>query len=119
MRAHLDVHSKTPGAVTPAAFSEYLRCYNEPNSIHAVCEDYRAAVSIDIEQIKADGGRKATVPLLALWGAKGTVGQLFDVMGLWREEAQDVRGQSLPCGHLLPEEDPDGVLSAIQDFFAA
>ena len=117
LRAHLDTQSKTPGAVSAEAFAEYLRCYELPNSIRAVCEDYRAAVSIDIEQIKADKGRKATVPLLALWGAEGTVGQLFDVLKLWREEAQNVTGHSLPCGHLLPEEDPSGVLSAFKEFF--
>jgi haloacetate dehalogenase len=84
-----------------------------------VCEDYRAGATIDIEQTRADNGRKATVPLLALWGAKGTVGQLFDVMELWQQEAQNVAGHSLPCGHLLPEEDPNGVLSALKEFFVA
>ena len=119
LRAHLDAQSRTAGAVTAEAFSEYLRCYNLPNSIHAVCEDYRAGATIDIEQTRADNGRKATVPLLALWGAKGTVGQLFDVMELWQQEAQNVAGHSLPCGHLLPEEDPNGVLSALKEFFVA
>jgi haloacetate dehalogenase len=118
LRAHLDVQCKTEDAVTAEAFSEYLRCYKEPACIHAVCEDYRAGATIDIHQIKADGGRKATVPVLALWGAEGTVGQLFDVLKLWREEVQDVQGHSLPCGHLLPEEDPQGVLTAFHGYFA-
>jgi len=119
LRSHLDTQSKTAGAVTAEAFSEYLRCYKLPNAIQAVCEDYRAAVSIDMDQTKADNGRKATVPILALWGAEGTVGQVFDVLGLWRQEAQTVSGHSLPCGHLLPEEDPNGVLSAFKEFFVA
>jgi haloacetate dehalogenase len=118
LRSHLDAQSRTPGAVTAEAFSEYLRCYSLPNSVRSVCEDYRAAVSIDIEQTKADNGRKATVPLLALWGAEGTVGQLFDVLELWRQEVQNVSGHSLSCGHLLPEEDPKGVLGALTKFFA-
>lgn len=117
LQEHLTVQSKTPGAVTPEAFAEYLRCYRNPACIHAVCEDYRASVSIDVEIHDAAKGRKATPPLLALWGAKGTVGQLFDVLALWRADVADVTGKTLPCGHLMAEEDPDGVVKALGDFF--
>ncbi len=118
LRAHLDAQSKTPGAVTPEAFGEYLRCYNDPNCVHAVCEDYRASVTIDRQHMKADreAGRKMTQPLLALWGGKGTVGALFDVLALWRQEAVAVEGYALPCGHLIPEEDPDGLVDALHAF---
>ena len=118
LSAHLDAQNKTPGAVSPEAYAEYLRCYNEPACVHAVCEDYRASVTIDREHTEADraAGRKITQPLLAVWGAKGTVGQMFDVLGLWRQEAEIVTGQSLPCGHLIPEEDPDGLLQALEGF---
>ena len=121
LTAHLDAQSKTPGAVSPEAFAEYLRCYNEPSCVHAVCEDYRASVTIDRQHSDADHkqGRKVTQPLLAVWGAKGTVGQMFDVLGLWRQEAEIVTGQSLPCGHLIPEEDPDGLLQALEGFLEA
>ncbi len=120
LQDHLTVQSKTPGAVTPAAFRAYLRTYKEPAAIHAVCEDYRAAAGIDSRLLEADrkAGRKATVPLLAIWGQKGTVGELFDVVGLWKQEATDVAGQGLPCGHLIPEEDPDGFLQAVIPFLA-
>jgi haloacetate dehalogenase len=122
-RFYLDVHlkrqNKTQGAVTDdrSIMEEYARCYTAPGAIHATCEDYRAAASIDIEQIKADGGRKSKVPLLALWGAKGVVGDLFDVLGLWREKVETVSGYTLPCGHFLPEEDPEGVIRAVREFF--
>ena len=118
---HLTVQSKTPGAVTPAAYAEYLRCYSEPACLHGVCEDYRAAAGIDSELLEADrkAGKKFTQPIMAIWGEKGTVGQMFDVIGLWKQEAADVSGHGLPCGHLIPEEDPDGLLQAITPFLAA
>ena len=115
---HLKVQSKTPGAVTPVAYAAYLRCYSEPACIHAVCEDYRAAAGIDSQLLESDrkAGKKVSQPLLAIWGEKGTVGEMFDVVAMWREEAADVSGQGLACGHLIPEEDPDGLLRALAAF---
>ena len=118
LHAHLDVQSKTQGAVTPEAFAEYLRCYREPGCVHAVCEDYRASVGVDREHTGDDrrAGRKITQPLLAMWGSEGTVGKMFDVVALWKQEAADVRGLGLPCGHLIAEEQPEGLLEAVEDF---
>ncbi len=115
LRDHLDVQNKTPGAINPLAYAEYLRCYDDPACIHAVCEDYRAAATIDRKLVK-EAGRKLSPPLLALWGAKGTVGQLFDVVGMWKREAETVTGHPLPCGHLIEEEDPRGLIDALQPF---
>ena len=75
---------------TRGVFQEYLRCYRDPATRHAICEDYRAAATIDLEHDAADADRKVTAPLLALWGAKGVVGQLYDVLATWREKAGDV-----------------------------
>jgi haloacetate dehalogenase len=90
----------------------------EPAAIHAVCEDYRAAAGIDTRLLTAAraAGEKSTPPLLAVWGAKGTVGEDFDVVGLWKQEAVTVSGHPLPCGHLIPEEDPDGLLVSLDAF---
>ncbi len=119
LRDHLKVQAKTPGAVTGEAMREYLRCYCCTATIHAACEDYRAAASIDLEMDQADdeAGRKIAAPLLALWGAKGTVGKLYDVLATWRPKAADVTGHALDCGHLLPEEKPEAVLAAFRAFF--
>ncbi|MDJ1157953.1 alpha/beta hydrolase [Chelatococcus sp. SYSU_G07232] len=103
----------------PEALAEYLRCFRDPAAIHASCEDYRAAAGIDIAHDDADGGRKVAAPLLALWGAHGAVGRCFDVLGLWRERAIDVRGHALPGGHYLAEELPDEVGAALSSFFLA
>lgn len=101
----------------PEALAEYLRCFRDPATIHASCEDYRAAASIDIAHDDADGGRKLACPLLALWGAHGAVHRCFDVLALWRERASDVRGWPLPGGHYLAEERPDDVAEAFARFF--
>ena len=122
LRDHLAVQGKTPGAVTPAAMAEYSRTYCCRGTIRAVCEDYRAAAGIDLDMDRADdkAGHKIKAPLLALWGAKGTVGQLWDVLATWRPKARGpVMGEALPCGHLLPEEQPDLVVSHFRQFFGA
>ena len=118
VESHLAIQSKTQGAVTQEALAAYIRTYSEPAAIHAVCEDYRAAAGIDTRLLTAAraAGQKMTPPLLAIWGGKGTVGQEFDVVGLWKQEAVTVSGHSLPCGHLIPEEDPDGLLASLDAF---
>lgn len=115
---HLAGQTRTPGATEPAAFAEYLRCYLDPASRHAICEDYRAAAGIDLVHDAADGDRRVTAPLLALWGAKGVVGELYDVLATWRDKALDVQGEPLDCGHLLQEERPDETLAAFLAFFS-
>ncbi len=105
-----------PGAFTPEALAEYRRCFLDPAAIHASCEDYRAAASIDLAHDRADSERRVTCPLLALWGARGFVGQKYDVLATWREKADDVRGQALPCGHFLAEEAPDETYAALSAF---
>ena len=119
LRRHIAGQSRTPGAVNEDLLQEYLRCYRDPDTIHAICEDYRAAASIDLDHDAADADRKVTSPLLALWGAKGTVGALYDVLETWREKALDVRGRVLDCGHLLQEEAPRETLAALQSFLEA
>jgi len=117
LRRHLAGQCQTPGAVAPEVFAEYLRCYLDPATRHAICEDYRASAGIDLEHDAADGHARVTAPLLALWGAGGTVGALYDVLETWREKANDVCGQPLPCGHLLQEECPEETAAALIAFF--
>ncbi len=107
------------GAVTPAAFAEYLRCFRDPATIHASCEDDRAAASIDLAHDEADLERAIACPLLALWGEKGAMHRLYDVVACWRERAADVRGRALPCGHYLPEEAPEETAEQLIAFFDA
>ena len=117
LRSHIEHQLKTPGATDPPMFAEYLRCYRDPATIHAICEDYRAAATIDLAHDAVDADSRVEAPLLALWGAKGTVGALYDVLGTWREKAVAVSGRALDCGHSLQEERPDEVLDEIIGFF--
>ncbi len=100
------------------ALAEYLRCLKLDGAIHAMCEDYRAAASIDLEHDRADReiGRKIQCPILVLWGANGVIQLCFDALAEWRRVAQDVRGHSLPCGHYIPEEAPTELLFDIESF---
>lgn len=118
LRKHIDGQNKIPGATDEQAFAEYLRCYRDPATRHAICEDYRAAASIDLDHDRHDRDRKFSAPLLALWGGRGTVGALYDVLETWREKASDVRGHPIDCGHTPQEEAPDALLAALVPFFS-
>lgn len=100
------------------ALLEYLTAFDDPATIRASCDDYRAAYGIDIEHDNAEMGPMA-VPLLALWGANGAIEAHFDCLALWRKRAKNVQGWSLDGGHYLAEEVPNAVLDAWRPFFAA
>jgi haloacetate dehalogenase len=97
------------------ALAEYRRCFRDPEAIHAMCEDYRAAASLDHDA--ADHHRKLACPLLVLWGANGVVQRCFRPLEDWREVAEDVRGEALPAGHYLAEEVPEATGDRLLDFF--
>ena len=103
----------------PEALAEYERCAALPGTSASICEDYRASASIDLDHDREDvaAGRRLAMPLRVLWGEHGAVGKCFDVLALWRERADDVAGQSLPCGHYMPEEAPDALLREALAFF--
>ncbi len=101
----------------PRALAEYERCFRDPATVHATCEDYRAAAEIDLEHDAADCDVRIACPLLALWGAKGVVNRLFDPIADWGSVALDVRGRALPSGHFLAEEAPEQTLDEFLRFF--
>lgn len=99
----------------PDALAEYDRCFTA-ETIHASCEDYRAAASIDLEHDRADLDRPLDCPVLALWGARGRVHQWYDVLACWRERAERVSGSAIDAGHFLVEERAAEVGDALLDF---
>ena len=122
LRAHIAHQYQTPGVPPEDLAAEYLRCFDDPALIHATCEDYRAAASIDLEHDAADrsAGRLITQPLLALWGSRGTVGQLYDVLATWREVSDGpVSGAALDCGHVPQEERPAETASQLAAFLGS
>ncbi|MEO3430262.1 alpha/beta hydrolase [Pelagibius sp. CAU 1746] len=108
--------SKVGGCFTGEALAEYKRCFRDPATIHATCEDYRAAAGIDLEHDRADLDRKVRPPLLVLWGQLGVIERCYDVLGLWSQRAEEVSGRALPCGHFLAEEAPAETLEALLEF---
>jgi len=103
----------------PAALDDYLRCARRPETIHAMCEDYRAGATIDFALDEADrGARRIECPVLVLWGGRGKLPELYDdVLSIWRGWANDVRGRALDCGHYLAEEAPAETLRELLSFF--
>ncbi len=102
----------------PAALAEYLCAVRQPETIHAMCEDYRAAASLDYQFDEADRGqRKITCPLLVLWGRRGKLEQWYDVLRIWSDWADNVQGYAIDSGHFLAEESPQGTYAVLNDFF--
>jgi haloacetate dehalogenase len=105
----------------PEALAEYIRCIKNPDVIHAMCEDYRATVGIDLEMDTVDfeAGNRVTCPTMLLWGAKGGVGRNHDAAAVWAPYATNiVAAQTVPSGHYLQEECPDETYAALRGFFA-
>jgi len=95
---------------------EYMRVYNDPANIHGMCEDYRASASIDLKHDEESWNRKVQCPLLTLWGLKGPMGRLYDVLAVWKERGVSVSGKGLPAGHNLQEDAPAEVLAELRAF---
>ncbi len=106
-------------AFAPEALAEYQRCIARPGSASAICEDYRASATIDLEHDRADraAGARLQMPLRVLWGAQGVVGRCFDVPALWAAAASSFSGRAIDCGHYIAEEAPDALRSEMLDFF--
>ncbi|HLH06171.1 MAG TPA: alpha/beta hydrolase [Terriglobales bacterium] len=108
-----------PEWVDQAAYNDYLRCFRDAAAIRALCEDYRAAASIDLVHDKADLDKKIQCPLLVLWSEKGPFHRMYDVLQTWRERATNATGKALPAGHFLPEQLPERFMNEIEPFLSA
>jgi haloacetate dehalogenase len=113
----------TPGAITPEAYAEYVRCFCNPAAVRSTCAEYRS-VELDLQHDEADRGRKLKCPVLVLWGADTSkrpgwqTGKRLDILQTWRARAESVRGHGLQCGHFIPEEKPDELAAALIKFIA-
>ena len=104
-------------AFDPRALAEYERCFADPATIHATCEDYRASASIDLEHDASNDVNRIACPVLVLWGERGVVHRLCKPLDDWRAVAGDVRGRALPAGHYLAEEVPGETIAELRAFF--
>ena len=125
VEAWFDLHTsrepKDKGFFHPAARADYLAALHAPGTVAAICEDYRAATTIDLEHDRASraAGDRVACPLLALWGAKGKVGVWYEPLEVWRRYASgEVTGGPVSSGHYLAEEAPQEVLAALEKFLS-
>ena len=120
IRRKLSKTDQGVGFFDPAALAEYIRCFKNPETVHAMCEDYRATFGIDLDMDTADfdAGRKITCPALILWGAKGGVGRNHKTAEIWpRYGTNIVRMATVPSGHYLQDECPDETYAELRAFF--
>ena len=118
LRNHMGRHAGT-GIFSPDRWAEYLAGASHSEGIHAMCEDYRAAATIDLVHDRADRdlGKKLQMPLRVLWGEHGLVNKCFKPIEDWKRVANEVSGMAVPCGHYIPEELPDNVIEEAKAFF--
>jgi haloacetate dehalogenase len=106
-----------PDAFPAAVREAYVDAFRDPATVHAVCEEYRAAATLDRAHDEADRRRRRiSCPTLALWSATGPVAAWYDPLAVWRAWADDVRGRPVDAGHFLPEEAPEETARALLDF---
>jgi len=118
LKNHMGRHAGT-GIFSPDAWAEYLAGASNPQSMHAMCEDYRAAATIDLVHDRADRelGKKIQIPLHVLWGEHGLVHKCFKPLEDWKRVSTQVTGKAVPCGHYIPEELPAELIDEARLFF--
>ncbi len=115
----LDSWSDRPDAFPADLRAHYLAQFRDPATVHAICEEYRAAATLDYQHDEADRGkRRIECPVLALWADGGAVADWYRPLELWRDWADDVRGGPVTSGHFLPEEAPDETARQLLEFLA-
>lgn len=118
LKVALDRHNTPLAAYAPEAVEDWARCMGLPGTIHAIAEDYRAAVTIDLEIDQVDDDVRISQPLLILWGSRSHVGRSeLDPIDVWKRHANDVSGHAIEAGHFFVDERPAEVAQSIHDFF--
>jgi haloacetate dehalogenase len=112
----------SPASFSPEVRRAYIEALSSREHVGAICEEYRAAATIDRDHDARDrsAGRRITCPLLVLWSAQGALGTWYgDADGpldLWRGWARDVQGRAVAGGHFFPEEHPTAVANELRKF---
>ena len=113
------------GSFGPEILEEYLSTFRDPARVHGICEEYRAAATIDVEHDRADkkASRRIECPMLHLWAKGGPLDTFYATddgpLGIWRQWAPRVRGEAMNGGHFFPEENPDDTAVLVKQFLAA
>jgi len=117
--AHVGFGTRMEGGFHPTALDDYLTAVRDPDVIRGICEDYRAAATIDLahDRESRSNAQKIQCPLKVLWGDKGIIGRFYDPLALWQSYSDTpVTGAAVSSGHYVPEEAPTEVLQHLRDF---
>jgi haloacetate dehalogenase len=113
------------GSFSPEILDEYVSTYRDRSRVHAICEEYRAAATIDVEHDRVDkeASKKIECPMLHLWAEGGPLDTFYEKdggpLGIWRQWAPQAHGQSMKGGHFFPEENPDNTAVIVKEFLTA
>lgn len=113
-------YAGTGAFIDEKAMEEYVKQYTDEETVHGMCEDYRAAATIDLVEARKDReeGRKIKCPVRVLWGKKGVIEASFDALAEWKEVSEgEVTGEAVNSGHYISEEVPDVLLRHVNEFF--
>jgi haloacetate dehalogenase len=120
LKNHMGRHAGTD-IFEPGCWADYLAGAQNPEGMHAMCEDYRAAASIDLvhDRVDRERGKKLSMPMRVLWGEHGLVNKCFEPILDWsRVSTNEITGKYLPCGHYIPEECPEALIQEVKTFFS-
>lgn len=95
----------------------YRAAWRDPDTVRAMCHDYRAGISVDFDEDAADLGARITCPTLVLWGADGVMARAYDVAATWDAKCTDMTAMALPGGHFLVDTHPDETTQTLRAFF--
>jgi len=116
----LDAWSDAPEVFPADLRAAYVAQFRDPDRVHAICEEYRAAATLDYEHDEADRGtRRIACPTLVLWSSSGAVAAWYRPLDVWKAWADDVRGGPVRAGHFLPEEAPDETARRLLEFLTS
>ena len=113
------------GSFGPEILEEYVSTYRDPARVHGICEEYRAAATIDVEHDRVDkeASKKIECPMLHLWAEGGPLDTFYakegGPLGVWRQWAPQAHGQAMKGGHFFPEENPDDTAVFVKQFLSA
>ena len=113
------------GSSGPDILEEYVSTYRDPARVHGICEEYRAAATIDVEHDRVDkeASKRIECPMLHLWAERGPLDTFYakdgGPLGIWRQWAPHAQGQAMKGGHFFPEENPDDTAVLVKQFLSA
>jgi haloacetate dehalogenase len=113
------------GSFGPEILEEYVSTYRDAARVHGICEEYRAAATIDVEHDRVDkkAVKRIECPMLHLWAEGGPLDTFYakdgGALGIWRQWAPRAQGQAMKGGHFFPEENPDDTAVLVKRFLSA